>query len=95
MKLAILLFMFNTQNFKIMVKLNFITREQALQMVCLIKVNYDDKDWVIFGDFCRIYVYDDSFVSRREFTKMVKRQMGIDLEWQSFQLSISWKGGAE
>lgn len=88
-------FLFNTQNHKIMVKLNYLTKEQTLQMVCLIKANYDDKDWVILGDFCRIYVYDDSFVSRREFSKMVKQHMGIDLNWQGFQLSISWKGGAE
>lgn len=78
-----------------MVKLNYLTEEQTLQMICLIKVNYDDCDWVIMGDFCRIYILDYNSVSRREFSKMVKQHLGVDLMWQDFQLSISWEGGAE
>lgn len=78
-----------------MVKLNYVTPEQALTLVSFIKVNYDVKDWVMLNDFCRIYLYDDCELSRKEFNEVVSSLIGKDMKWSGHQLSISWKGGAK
>lgn len=78
-----------------MFKLTYLTAEQALQLVCLIKDNFEDDEWIIAGDYRRIHVSANDSVSKRRFTKLVKQFMGIDLKWQDLQLSIAWEGGVK